>query len=103
MFPTLFPLLGVNSGYVMTGRNLLLDPARQPHPALNAPLIANYYGMARNAKGAWLLGNAASFVCSPGTAQAGADCQFDPRQDALARAQIGLLDWNVRVSLKQGK
>lgn len=99
MFPTLFPLLGVNSGYVLTGRNLLLDPARQPNPALNAPLSVNYYGMARNVQGAWSLGNAASFICSPSGAQTGGNCQFDPQQDALARAQIGLLDWNVRVAL----
>jgi len=99
MFPTLFPLLGVNSGYVLTGRNLLLDPARQPKPALNAPLSVNYYGMARNVQGAWSLGNAASFICSPSGAPSGGSCQFDPQQDALARAQIGLLDWNVRVAL----
>lgn len=99
MFPTLFPLVGVNSGYVLTGRNLLLDPARQPKPALNAPLSVNYYGMARNVQGAWSLGNAASFICSPSGAPTGGNCQFDPQQDALARAQIGLLDWNVRVAL----
>lgn len=100
MFPTLFPLLGVHSGYVMTGRNLLRDPAREPNPALNAPLSVNYYGTARNAQGSWTLGDPTSFVCSPGGAQAGA-CAFDARQDALARAQLGLLDWNVRTSLQR--
>lgn len=103
MFPTLFPLLGINSGYVMTGRNLLLDPARQANPALNAPLIVNYYGAARNGTGSWTLGNPASFVCTPGDPKTAQQCQFDPQQDALARAQIGLLDWNVRVNLKVGK
>jgi phosphoglycerol transferase MdoB-like AlkP superfamily enzyme len=103
MFPTLFPLVGVNSGYVQTGRNLLLDPARQPNPALNAPLSVNYYGTARNAQGSWTLGQANSFVCSPGGAPAGPACQFDAQQDALARAQIGLLDWNVRAALHQGR
>lgn len=103
MFPTLFPLVGIRDGYVLTGRNLLLDPAQPTkpalNPALNAPLSVNYYGMARNSKGAWSLGNPASFVCTPGGPQAGSDCQFDPHQDALARAQIGLLDWNVRTGL----
>ncbi len=99
MFPTLLPLLGVNSGYVNTGRNLLLDPAKQANPALNAPLSMNYYGTARNAQGSWTLGDPASFVCSPGPA--GPACHFDARQDAQARAQLGLLDWNVRVALRR--
>ena len=103
MFPTLFPLLGIHKGYVMTGRNLLLDPARQANAALNAPLIVNYYGAARNAQGSWNLGNPASFVCTPVRPAAGQSCQFDPQQDAIARAQVGLLDWNVRVNLKTGK
>jgi len=98
MFPTLLPLLGVNSGYVKTGRNLLLDPAKQTNPALNALFSMNYYGTARNAQGSWTLGDPASFVCSPGLA--GADCHFDARQDAQARAQLGLLDWNVRATLR---
>jgi hypothetical protein len=98
MFPTLLPLLGVNSGYVKTGRNLLLDPAKQANPALNAPLSMNYYGTARNVLGSWTLGDPASFVCSPGPANG--DCRFDARQDAQARAQLGLLDWNVRATLR---
>jgi len=101
MFPTLLPLLGVDQGYVQTGRNLLLDPTRQANAALNAPLSVNYYGTARNARGTWTLGDPASFVCSPvGPRQDGA-CRFDPQQDALARAQLGLLDWNVRVALRR--
>lgn len=99
MFPTLFPLVGVRSGYLLTGRNLL-----QPLPASGAaampPLSVSYFGPARSAQGAWTLGDPASFMCTPGGAQAGGDCPFDPRQDAVARAQIGLLDWNVRASLQ---
>jgi len=100
MFPTLFPLLGVSEGYVKTGRNLLLDPAKQPATALNAPISLSYYGPIRNAKGSWMLGNPASFRCTPGGAQAGPDCRFDPQVDAQARAQLGLLDWNVRAALR---
>ncbi len=99
MFPTLLPLLGVHSGYVKTGRDLLRDPAQEAIPAMNAPLSVNYYGTARNARGSWTLGEPASFVCTPGGAQAGA-CAFDAQQDALARAQLGLLDWNVRATLR---
>lgn len=96
MFPTLFPLLGVNSGYVQTGRNLLLDPARQPNPALHAPISLSYFGPARTLQGGWTLGDPASFMCEPG----GAGCRFDEKTDALARAQLGLLDWNVRAALR---
>jgi hypothetical protein len=103
MFPTLLPLLGVNSGYVQTGRNLLLDPTKQANPALNAPLSVNYYGNARNAQGGWTLGNPASFICSPVDPKRAASCQFDPKSDVLARAQLGLLDWNVRVALNRPK
>lgn len=100
MFPTLFPLLGIGSGYVKTGRNLLLDPAKQTDTAPHTPISLSYYGPVRSAKGSWMLGDPASFKCTPGGAQAGPDCRFDPKLDALARAQIGLLDWNVRVGLR---
>lgn len=102
MFPTLFPLLGIQDGYVKTGRNLLLDPAKQAPTAWNAPLSLTYFGPARSAEGSWTLGDPASFMCTPGDGKAGSACQFDPKVDAAARAQIGLLDWNVRVALKQG-
>jgi len=100
MFPTLFPLLGVGGGYVNTGRNLLADPAtRQSNPALDAPRALRYYGMARNSKGIWTLGNPASFVCTPSTGQAEESCRFDAKEDAQERARLGLLDWNVRATL----
>ena len=100
MFPTLFPLIGVSGGYVNTGRNLLADPAKQPNPALNAPRSLRYYGMARNAKGIWALGNPASFVCTPSGKEAAASCRFDATDDAQERARLGLLDWNVRDALR---
>ncbi|MFA6902568.1 MAG: LTA synthase family protein, partial [Gallionellaceae bacterium] len=100
MFPTLFPLLGVNGGYVNTGRNLLLNPAQQDNAALNAPRSLRYYGMARNAKGIWTLGNPASFVCTPGDAKADDACRFDAKDDAQERARLGLLDWKVRDTLR---
>ena len=103
MFPTLFPLLGVHDGYLRTGRNLLLDPLQQPQPALNAPLSVSYFGPARDAHGAWRLGNPGSFICSPDDPKRAASCGFDAQQDALARAQIGLLDWNVRSALRQAR
>jgi phosphoglycerol transferase MdoB-like AlkP superfamily enzyme len=96
MFPTLLPLLAVNQAYVKTGRNLLLDPARQSNSALNAPLSLSYYGPVRSAQGSWMIGDPASFMC---TSKSQPDCRFDEKLDAQARAQLGLLDWNVRAAL----
>ncbi len=104
MFPTLLPLLGVSEGYLQTGRNLLLDPAKQSNPALNTPISLSYFGPVRSAQGRWTLGDPASFVCTPGDAKpspasSDANCQFSAKDDERARAQLGLLDWAVRVSL----
>lgn len=104
MFPTLLPLLGVSGGYVNTGRNLLLDPAKQVNPALNAPISLSYYGPVRTAQGRWNLGDPDSFVCTPGhaiTDSSGANetCRFNAQDDERARARLGLLDWNVRSVL----
>jgi hypothetical protein len=100
MFPTLLPLIGAGQGYVMTGRNLLLDPAKQNNAALNAPRALAYYGVARSPQGAWLLGDEASFVCTPTTAQTGKPCAWDAQADAQERARLGLLDWQVRAGLQ---
>jgi hypothetical protein len=67
---------------------------------LNAPRSLTYHGTARNAKGSWTLGDAASFVCSPGLDKADPACHFDALEDAQERARLGLLDWHVRTSLK---
>ncbi len=108
MFPTLLPLLGVSEGFLKTGRNLLLDPAKATQPAqntaLNQPISLSYFGPVRTPQGRWTLGDPASFVCTPGDAKANppslaAICQFSATDDERARAQLGLLDWTVRVSL----
>ena len=108
MFPTLLPLLGIGNGYLKTGRNLLTDPikANQPMPnsALTQPISLSYFGPVRTEQGRWTLGDPASFVCTPGGARPNpastdAACQFSAKDDERARAQLGLLDWRVRVSL----
>lgn len=99
MFPTLFPLIGVDAGYVRSGRNLL----RAPEPAAPPPLSLAYYGRARSAQGSWTPGDAGSFVCTPPDSRRAGDCRFDAALDAQARAQLGLLDWNVRAALRQGQ
>lgn len=100
MFNTLLPLIGVDGPYVNAGRNLLRTPQATP---MDAPRTMFFTGEARNAQGQWQLGNKASFACSsaPGSQPAGADCQFNALDDQQERARYGLLDWNVRISLKK--
>ena len=95
MFPTLLPLLGIDKGYLNTGRNLLAQP--QPQDPMQAQISLSYTGTARNAQGVWSLGDVASHVCSP---VGGTACEFPAEQDAQQRARLGLLDWLVRASLK---
>lgn len=98
MFPTLFPLAGVTGDYVNTGRNLLKTDAKPDDP-MNAPRTLFYSAEARNAQGAWILGNPKSFICTSASLKEGSDCTFNALDDQQERARFGLLDWNVRRSL----
>ena len=102
MFSTLLPLVGVDGPYINAGRNLLRTP-RQDNP-LDAPRAMFFTGEVRNTTGLWKLGSKDSFTCSsppdaqpPGAAQ----CQFNAQDDQQERARYGLLDWNVRDSLRR--
>ena len=99
MFNTLFPLTGIDGPYINAGRNLLL-PSVPPGDSLHAPRALFFTGEARNAQGMWQLGNKNSFVCSSPQKPA-ANCQFNEVDDQQERARFGLLDWNVRFSLKK--
>ena len=99
MFSTLLPLIGVQGPYVNTGRNLLRPLPNQADP-INAPRTLFFTGEARNAQGTWQLGNKDSFSCTSAHPAAG-DCRFNPQDDLEERARYGLLDWNVRSSLKK--
>ena len=100
MFNTLLPLIGVDGPYVNAGRNLLRTPQATP---MDAPRTLFFQGESRNAQGQWQLGNKASFACSspPGAQPAAGECQFNASDDQQERARFGLLDWNVRSSLKK--
>ena len=104
MFPTLLPLMGVNGPYINSGRNLLRPaPVAPDDVALNGPRAVFFSGEARTAKGMWQLGREATFVCTPVPASDAPDsvCAFNALEDQQERARYGLLDWNVRVSLKK--
>ncbi len=102
MFNTLLPLVGVEGPYINAGRDLLRASQGTP---MDAPRNLFFTGEARNAQGQWQLGNKDSFACSaapaaPGAA-AGMPCEFNALDDQQERARFGLLDWNVRSSLKK--
>jgi phosphoglycerol transferase MdoB-like AlkP superfamily enzyme len=107
MFNTLFPMVGIDGPYLNAGRNLLLPLAEKPDP-INAPRTMFFTGESRNAHGMWQLGNPASFACSSAPKSAAAasqapnadNCRFNAQDDQQERARYGLLDWNVRTSLK---
>ena len=120
MFPTLLPLAGVDGPYINSGRNLLrAPPATLAEAALNGARAVFFTGEARNAQGVWQLGREATFFCTPTpnatpatSAAISADspnsgnappaaCAFNALEDQQERARYGLLDWNVRVSLKK--
>lgn len=108
MFSTLLPLAGIEGPYINAGRNLLApaEPTTSaadktsaaPNP-MNAPRAVFFTGDARNSQGSWQLGNPGSFVCT--AEQLPAQCQFNALDDQQERARYGLLDWNVRASLKK--
>ncbi len=98
MFNTLFPLAGIEGNYINAGRNLLKDLPAQPDP-MNTPRAMFFTGEARNAQGMWQLGHAKSFVCT--SAKPTQPCEFNALDDQQERARYGLLDWNVRISLKK--
>ena len=99
MFNTLLPLVGVDGPYINAGRNLLRTP--QATNPLDAPRTMFFTGEVRNAHGLWQLGNKDSFTCSSAPATTTANCRFNALDDQQERARYGLLDWNVRNSLKK--
>lgn len=109
MFPTLFPLLGIEHGYLRTGRNLA-ECKRPPDSATgNTELSLSVLGQVRTRQAIWEAGRAASLGCvhadRPATASAASTvsspCDWSDTLDSQARARLGLLDWHMRRHLNQ--
>jgi arylsulfatase A-like enzyme len=102
IFPTLMPLLGVEHGYLQTGRNLLscTEPASaassRPHAQ---PMALSMLGGVRTAGAIWQVGQPASLGCVTAQGQVSDACRWSDTLDREARARLGLLDWNVRRHL----
>ncbi len=118
IFPTLLPLLGVEHGYLQTGRNLMqCDPpgggwsghppassistskATSVSPHLPPAMALSMLGGVRTAQAIWQVGQPNSLGCVNAQGQVSDTCQWSDTLDQQARARLGLLDWQVRRHL----
>ncbi len=100
IFPTLFRLLSIDIGFPEFGRDLFKDlPIQNEFSKLGGnPRSLNFMGYVQNSRGVWRLGDPATFVCLE-AAKIHNNCAFDPKEDAIERANLGMLDWSIRKSL----
>jgi phosphoglycerol transferase MdoB-like AlkP superfamily enzyme len=89
MFPTLFPMLGIHAGYLMTGRDLAECPTALSD---EEAMAVTFIGQVRTNYAIWNMGSANTLACQP----VGSVCEWRPSLDAKARARVALLDWNIR-------
>jgi phosphoglycerol transferase MdoB-like AlkP superfamily enzyme len=96
MFPTLFSLLGIHEGYMMTGRDLAECSILR---SADEAIAVTFIGQARTNHAIWNMGSANTLTCQP----VGSACEWQPKQDAKARARVALLDWNIRYHIHHAK
>ena len=118
IFPTLLPLLGVEHGYLQTGRNLMqcaqpgaassgqlqarskaTSPAPAMAPPVAPPMALSMLGGVRTAQAIWQVGQPNSLGCVNAQGQVSDTCHWPDALDQQARARLGLLDWHVRRHL----
>ena len=102
IFPTLLPLLGVEHGYLQTGRNLMRCPpstsASSGQPQVS-PMALTMLGGVRTAQAIWQVGQPNSLGCINAQGEVSETCRWSDALDLQARARLGLLDWHVRRHL----
>jgi phosphoglycerol transferase MdoB-like AlkP superfamily enzyme len=104
IFPTLFPLLGVEHGYLQTGRALMSCDATAsartsgPH---SAPMALTMLGGVRTDSAIWQAGQTTSLGCVTAQGVVSDNCRWSDTVDSQARARLALLDWNVRRHLNR--
>jgi hypothetical protein len=118
IFPTLLPLVGVEHGYLHTGRNLMQcdqpsaatsgqprvasTPTSRSTPA-TPPIALSMLGGVRTEDALWQAGQPNSLACVNAQGQASDACRWSEALDQQARARLGLLDWHVRRHLNLAK
>ncbi len=96
MFPTLFPLLGIHDGYLLTGRNLADCSFLQQK---NEAVSVTFFKKFRTRHAIWQAGESGTLACQP----VGSKCEWQKDLDAKGRARVALLDWNVRRHINNSK
>jgi hypothetical protein len=81
--------LGVNDGYLKTGRNLF-DCSNN-----SSPTSLTFVSQVRTASQLWLLGQPKTHICL----ESSNDCDLPETQDVVMRARVALLDWNIRRAI----
>ena len=102
IFPTLLPLLGVEHGYLLSGRNLMQCPTSQPamsDPMGAQPMALSMLGGVRTVQAIWQVGQPNTLGCVNAQGQVADTCRWPDAIDQQARARLGLLDWHVRRHL----
>ena len=102
IFPTLFPVLGVEHGYLQTGRNLMqcASPTQAvSRPSRTPPMAVTMLGGVRTPGAIWQVGQPTSLGCVNAQGDVSEHCPWSDDLDRQARARLGLLDWNVRRHL----
>ena len=101
IFPTLLPWLGIEHGYLHTGRNLMRCAVAVPTDAGESqpPMAVTMLGGVRTPTSIWQAGQTSSLACVNAQGQVSDDCRWSDSHDRQARARLALLDWNVRRHL----
>jgi phosphoglycerol transferase MdoB-like AlkP superfamily enzyme len=102
IFPTLLPLLGVEHGYLQTGRNLMQCPPSATASAdkpRTSPMALTMLGGVRTSGAIWQMGQPTTLSCTNAQGQVSDSCRWSDDLDREARARLALLDWNVRRHL----
>jgi phosphoglycerol transferase MdoB-like AlkP superfamily enzyme len=94
MFPTLFPMLGIHQGFLMTGRDLAKCPSARD---VADAMAVTFIGQVRSNHAIWSMGSPNTLACQP----VGSVCEWEQVQDAKARARVALMDWNIRHHIHQ--
>jgi phosphoglycerol transferase MdoB-like AlkP superfamily enzyme len=102
IFPTLLPLLGVEHGYLQTGRNLMQCTGdARARPGRPQTMALTMLGGVRTDNSLWQVGQPNTLGCVNAQGVSSGPCPWPESLDRLARARLGLLDWNVRRHLNQ--
>lgn len=93
IFPTLLPLMGIEKGYLPTGRNLFADSRSDTG---EEPFAFHFGGSVRQENRSWPIGQPNAVVCTDSPSH----CIVPVGLDEKIRARYALIDWYIRTFYK---